>query len=395
MSNTNSTATPTSSSGKTRRSKFTQLSRTPWVPERLLHEYGGICDFDSKFRRAARILQIFWMRDHGITNAIPHDKTNTHLGSYLSPDAAEAGLNFFTPDIHLLALREMLLREEDAAIDEDRLIANSLSSMPLVFNAFGPLALDVKLAAKVFRQLLPDFVQSVEKVVFEHSPGRRDDRFLADRSAFDVAVHVKTTDGEPGLVYVEVKYSEDMTGPAARWRDRYDQALQEVRLYKDPNSPVLRSIPIEQLAREHMLSQLAVDNGVTPRAMFVGIGPRLNRRVNAAFMVYANELLPVEETDRTRVPFRHFTLESFIDAIDVAGDQTTADRLWQRYCNFQRIYDAALSVLAPRLSSEVVGSGSGIGAAAYARVRGSHGGRRQTNVAATKSANAAEATDHA
>jgi hypothetical protein len=95
------------------------------------------------------------------------------------------------------------------------------------------------------------------------------------------------------------------------------------------------------------------------------------------------------------VAFRHLTLEAFIDAVDVAGDQSTADRLWQRYCNFQRIYDAALSVLAPRASSEVVGSGSGIGAAAYARVRGSRGGRRHTNVAATESANAAEATDHA
>jgi hypothetical protein len=395
VSTTNSTATPASSSAKARRSKFTQLSRTPWVPERLLLEYGGFCEIDGRFRRCARMLQIFWMRDHGIANAIPNDERNTHLGSYLSPDAAEAGLNFLTPSIHLLALREMLLREEDAAIDEDRLVANSLSSQPLVFNAFGPLALDVKLATKVFRQLLPDFVQSVEKVAFEHSPGRRDNRFLADRSAFDVAVHVKTPDGDLGIVYIEMKYSEDMTGPAARWRDRYDQALKEVRLYKDPDSPILRSTPVEQLAREHMLSQLAVDNGVTPKAMFVGIGPRLNRRVNAAFLVYANELLRVEETDRTRVPFRHFSLEAFIDAVDVAGDQITADRLWQRYCNFQRIYDAALSVLAPKLGSEVVGSGSGIGAAAYARVRATRGGRRQTNVAATESANAAEATDHA
>jgi hypothetical protein len=358
LSNTAPTATPASSSTRTKRSKFTQLTRTPWVPERMLQEYGGMCEFDSRFRRCCRMLQIFWMRDHGITNAIPNDERNTHLGSYLSPDAAEAGLNFLTPDIHLLALREMLLREEDAAIDEDRLVANSLSSQPLVFNAFGPLALDVKLATKVFRQLLPNFVQTVEKVAFEHSPGRRDDRFLADRSAFDAAVHVKTPDGESGIVYAEMKYSEEMTGPAARWRDRYDQALKEVRLYKDPDSPILRSVPIEQLAREHMLSQLAVDNGVTPRAMFVGIGPRLNRRVNAAFMVYANELLPVDETDQSRVAFRHFNLETLIDAIDVAGDQNTADRLWQRYCNFQRIYDAALSVLAPKLSFEAIANAS-------------------------------------
>jgi hypothetical protein len=375
VSNTTSTSTPTSSNAKTRRSKFTQLSRTPWVPERLLHEYGGICEIDSRFRRAARMLQIFWMRDHGIANAIPNDERTTHLGSYLSPDAAEAGLNFLTPSIHLLALREMLLREEDAAIDEDRLVANSLSSQPLVFNAFGPLALDVKLATKVFRQLIPDFVQSVERVAFEHSPGRRDIRFLADRSAFDVAVHVKTPEGEPGIVYTELKYSEDLTSNPARWRDRYDQALNEVRLYKDPNSPILRSVPVEQLMREHMLAQLAVNNGVTPRACFVGIGPRLNRRVQAAFQVYANELLPVADTDRSRVPFLHFTLEAFIDAIDVAGDQTTADRLWQRYCNFQRIYDAALAVLAPKLRSEA--ATNAVSAATFVDA-GAGGTRRRT-----------------
>jgi hypothetical protein len=341
------------------------------------------------------MLQIFWMRDNGIPNAVADSERDTHLGSYLSADAAEAGLNFLSQEIHLLALKEfLLLREEDAAVDEDRLLANSLSSMPLVANCFGPLALDLKLATKVFRQLLPDFVHSVEKVVFEHSPGRRDNRFLADRSAFDVAVHVKTPDG-PGIVYTECKYSEDLTGPVARWRERYDQALTEVRLYKDPASLILRSAPIEQLMREHCVAQLSVDNGITPRAMFIAVGPRLNRRVAAAFTVYANELLPIDGTDRTRVPFRHFTLESFIDAIDVAGDQTTADRLWQRYCNFQRIYDAALSVLAPRLSSEVAGSGSGIGASAYARVRGTRGGRRQTSVADADSTNAAEATTHA
>jgi hypothetical protein len=335
-----------SSGASAKRQKFAQLMRTPWVPERLLQEYGAFCAIDSRFRRAARMLQILWMRDRGIPNAIDGEP-NSHLGSYLRADAAEAGQNFLTPSVHFLALREMLLREENAAIDEDRLIANSLSSMPLVFNAFGPMAIDVKLATKIFRQLIPHFAHSVESIAFEHSPGRRDDRFLADRSAFDVAVHVKTPEGDAGIVYVEVKYTEDMAGPAARWRDRYDEALKEVRLYKNPDSPILRSAPIEQLMREHALAQLAVDNGVVPRAMFIAIGPRLNRRANAAFVVYANELLPLDETDQTRVAFQHFTLEALIDAIDVAGDQTTADALWQRYCNFQRVYDAALSVLAP------------------------------------------------
>jgi hypothetical protein len=310
-----------------------------------------MCSIDSRFRRAARMLQILWMRDHGIPNAIVDNERDTHLGSYLSADAAEAGLNFLTRSAYLLALREMLLREENAAYDEDRLVANSLSSQPLVFNAFGPLALDLKLATKVFHQLLPDFVQSVEKIVFEHSPGRRDERYLADRTAFDVAVHVTTPEGEPGIIYSELKYTEDMTSGAARWRERYDEALKEVQLYKDPNSPILRSAPCEQLMREHALAQLSVNNGVTSRAMFIAIGPRLNRHVQAACVVYANELLPIDDNDRTRVAFRHFTLEAFIDAIDVAGDQETADRLWGRYCNFQRVYDAAITVLAPKMGT--------------------------------------------
>lgn len=327
--------------------KFKQLSRTPFISDAVAKHYDSQCFLDGRFRRASRLLQILWMRDNGIPNAAVEER-GSHLGSYLRADAADAGRNFISPEVHLLALRELLLREEDAAIDEDRLITNTLSSMPLVFNAFGPMSLDTKLATAVFRQLLPDFVHSVERIAFEHSPGRRDERFLADRTAFDVAVHITTPESEAGIVYAEVKYSEEMTGPVARWRERYDQALKEVRLYKDPESPILRSPPIEQLMREHMLAQLSVDQGVTPRAMFIGIAPRLNRRADAAFRVYANELLPVADDDPTRVRFHHFSLERLIDAIDVAGEREIADRLWKRYCDFQRVYDAALAVIAAK-----------------------------------------------
>lgn len=339
---------PSSSERSSRKGAPPPLLRTPFVSDTVAKHYDSHCMIDSRFRRAARLLQILWMRDQSIPNAAEEER-GAHLGSYLRADAAEDGLNFISPQVHLLALRELLLREEDAAIDEDRLITNTLSSMPLVFNAFGPLALDTKLATSVFRQLLPDFVHSVEGIAFEHSPGRRDERFLSDRSAFDAAVHVVTPEGELGIVYCEVKYSEDMAGPCARWRDRYDEALQEVGLYENHDSAMLRTPPIEQLMREHMLAQLAVDHHITPRAMFIAIGPRLNRRAQAAFRVYENELLPVDGSDPTRVRFRHFTLEAFIDAIDVAGDQETADKLWTRYCDFRRVYDAAMAVIAPKV----------------------------------------------
>ncbi|MBR1191472.1 hypothetical protein JQ558_21660 [Bradyrhizobium sp. AUGA SZCCT0160] len=276
------------------------------------------------------------------------------LHSYLSRDAARAGLNFLSPEIHAFVRRELLMREEGAAIDEDRLFGNALSSMPLVFNLFGPMALDLNLATAALRQLLPGFVHQVTGFIFEHSPGRRQERFLNDGTAFDVAIQIITPDGEQGTIFVEQKYSEDMTGPAARLRDRYDEASRAVGLFLDPDSQMLRSLALEQLWREHMLAQLAVDQGLIPRAMFIAIGPRLNRRVMAAFRVYENELIGADDQDANRVQFHAFTLESFIDALADAGAGDTARDLWGRYADFERVYHLSLGEYLENPSSHTV-----------------------------------------
>jgi hypothetical protein len=276
------------------------------------------------------------------------------LHSYLSRDAARAGRNFLSPEIHALVRRELLMREEGAAIDEDRLFGNALSSMPLTFNLFGPMALDLNLATAALRQLLPGFVHQVTGFTFEHSPGRRQERFLNDGTAFDLAIGVITSEGEDGTIFVEVKYSEDMSGPAARLRDRYDEASRSVGLFVDPDSPMLRSLALEQLWREHMLAQLTVDQGLTPRAMFITIGPRLNRRVMAAFRVYENELIDADDQDANRVAFQAFTLERFIDALAEAGADGLARDLWGRYVDFERVYRLALGEYLEKPSSHTI-----------------------------------------
>jgi len=68
------------------------------------------------------------------------------------------------------------MREEGTAIDENRLYGNALSSMPMTFNMFGPLAMDLDLATRVFKALFSDFISKVEGFQLEHSPVRR---FLA------------------------------------------------------------------------------------------------------------------------------------------------------------------------------------------------------------------------
>lgn len=326
---------------------FISVSRAPLVPEAVLKRHGAYCAIDTRFRAAARLQQAIWLKEQNIQTAADDyagRSGRSFLGSILSTSAARAGKNLLTKDVHRLALREWLLCEDDAAIDPERLFGNALSSMPLCFSLFGPMALDLTLATSVFRELLPGFVHKVEQIIFEHSPGRRNDRFLSDRTAFDLAVRVITPDGEPASIFIEVKFSESMEGPAARMRDRYNEASRQVRLYRDPDSAILRSLAIEQLWREHMLAQLAVDNGVTPRAVFMAIGPRLNRRVQAAFRVYEAELIAADQPDR--VAFAPLTLEAVIEAIAVAGASDLAQALWGRYCDFDRVYRLSMQELA-------------------------------------------------
>lgn len=320
------------------------LPRAPLVPEAVAKQLNAYCPIDSRFRRAARVLQALWLKDHGIDSGgeqvLRPAESLAEYASLLSIDAADAGKNFISPAVFHFVLKEMVMREDGAAIDEDRLLGNALSSMPLTFNVFGPVALDLPLATRVFQKLCPDFVKSVDAIAFEHSPGRRQERFLNDGTAFDVAIRVTTPDGKNGTIFVETKYSEDMSGPAARLRDRYDDVSRSVRLFKDPDSQLLRSLALEQLWRELMLSQLAVDEGITERAMFMCIAPRLNRRASAAFRVFASELAPIE--DETRVSFVFQSLEALIDAIDETGEQELAKTLWGRYCDFERVYHACL-----------------------------------------------------
>lgn len=324
------------------------LSRLPLLPPRLLKQHHCFVATDSRFRAAARLLQSLFREDAGWVigahlSIAGAKRRRIRLGSRLSATATQAGQNFIDTDVHRFVRRELVLREEGALIDEDRLFANMLSSMPLTFNLLAPLALNLPLATAVWRQLLPDFVHTVTSIGFEHSPGRGRAEFLADGTAFDAALQVITPDGEPGMVFIEVKYSEGMSGPAATPRPRYDEASRAVQLYRDPDSPALRSVALEQLWREHMLAQLAVQHGVVSRAHFVVIGPQLNRQVTAACSAYAAQLAtpPIGSTDP--VGFSALTLEATVAALATAGANVHADALQRRYLAFDRILALALA----------------------------------------------------
>jgi hypothetical protein len=228
--------------------------------------------------------------------------------------------------------------------NEDRLWANLLSSQALTLNLLAPLAIDRALATRIFRILLPGFVDQVRGIRFEHSPGRFDASYFGDGTALDAIIEISTPEtGEIGVITIEVKLTEGLTGPSATPRTRYVEAAQASGLFKDAASSTLARAGFEQLRREHVMTTLMLQHGLASRGRFILVAPQLNRRAQAVAALYRTELCDPDGTgDSATVGFSNITLETFIAAMYEAGATDLAHQLWARYCDHARVAQFAL-----------------------------------------------------
>jgi hypothetical protein len=309
----------------------------PLIPEPILRRHRVHEAYDTRFRANARLLQALWreQREMAIGTHAAADSTIRKLGSRISDTAGRSGGNFLTPEIARLAWREQAYREPGSTIDEQRLWTNLLSSHPLVFNALGPLRLDLKLATVVLHAICPDLDDATaDAVLFEHSPGRAVDDLTGDHTAWDAAIAYTRTSGAKGIVAIEMKYSESGWEPIKDLRQRYADLMSASGLFVDPTAPDLRKRPIQQLMREHVLLQAAIMRGDYAEGRFVVILPELNYPMQSACRRYAAHLaVPVEG----KAGFGTVTLEAFIDALHAAGETTHAGALYGRYCDWSLI----------------------------------------------------------
>jgi len=305
----------------------------PLIPEHVLKKHSIHQPYDTRFRSAARLLQAIWRIDKQlpIGTYVPSDGNPVRLGSRISPAAARTGANFISRDIAALAFKEVCYREIGAAIDEERLFTNLLSSMPLVFNLIGPMRLDLKLATFVAQNMIPGFGGTVTQVLFEHSPARGNPRFTQDGTAFDVVLRYTTEAERRGFIAVEIKYSESCGEPVPTMRPRYGELSRETGLFVEPDNPDLRTNPLQQFWREHCLAQAMIKNDLYDEGYFVLIAPRLNHLVQSAANCYFRQL---KEPAPGLVPFVNVTLEAVIEAMKDAGAVTEASALYRRYCDF-------------------------------------------------------------
>ncbi|MBN9458133.1 MAG: hypothetical protein J0I54_15985 [Bosea sp.] len=308
----------------------------PLLPEELLRRHHIFEPLDHRFRSAARLLQSIWRQDRELPiGSYKVGAKRKKLGSRISPAAARAGANFMLPAIAWLVRRELAYREPAAMIDEARLYGNLLSSMPMAFNVFGLLKLDLAFASRVLAELFPDLSGAkVHAVLFEHSPGRGDPALTGDHSAFDVFLHYETPAGRKGFIAIETKYTESCQEPVPAIRPRYNDLADVSGLFVEPQKPALRTNPYQQLFREHLLAQAMLMRADFDEGRFVVIAPRLNTLVATAVASYQAELKPAGED---QVGFASITLEDTIVALAMAGEEEYAARLYRRYADFSLV----------------------------------------------------------
>jgi len=81
-----------------------------------------------------------------------------------------------------------------------------------------------------------------------------------------------------------------MREPVSELRPRYDELSEASGLYVDPGAAALRTSPLQQFWREHLLAQSMIDNGLYNEGYFVTIAPTLNYHVQEAAEMYRMHL---------------------------------------------------------------------------------------------------------
>lgn len=311
------------------------IDRVPLIPEAARRRHRVFVPTDHRFKAAARFLQALWREDHGLTIGMHVDRREPHrprrLGSRLSTAAGALGANFLHPDIIPVVTRALAYREPGAAYDVDRLRTNLLSSQPLAFNLFGLLARDPQLAARFVAELFPGTLTTVHDILFEHSPGRGEARFTADRTAYDVVLRGRDATGARALLCVEIKYSEAGHEPAPPHPRHAEIARTTSRLFVDPDDPALTGPACQQLYRQHCLASALLTAGLADTATLAFIAPTHNQFAHAAAATYTRQLT---DPQAGPIPFVPLTLEHAFAALATAGLPDHARALHRRYTDW-------------------------------------------------------------
>ena len=289
----------------------------------------------TAFKQRARLHQARWREAHGLRIgsqpiAPGAGEPSRPIGSRIAwPEAEQSHANLVSPGAVAAALDRLANPQPHQTLNTQRLWADLLSSMPMCFNIFGPLADDLDLARQVIPAWFGDLPGEVVAVHLEWSPGRRDPDYLNNRTAFDAAVELDLGDGTRGILGIETKYHEHAKAedpPNAKTRlPRYRQVTERSGVFVDGAIDAIVGEPLQQVWLDHLLAlaMLQHPSGTWQWARFVVVHPGANPSFAETAGAYTAHLTATDT-------FATATVESLLDARGPLPDDLAAP-LRERY----------------------------------------------------------------
>lgn len=239
----------------------------------------------------------------------PQPGSVSPYGNMLTAEDGAAGRNFLNSEIQAVAEARIA---QGGTVEPFRCRHNMLSSQPMCFNLFGPLARRPDLAAAFVSSVTGRTVEiEAAGVRIEDSPGHLD-----DRTGLDASIRYMTSDGERGVLGIETKLSEQFSAK--------EYALDSKPAYRryseGPGSPFaadrlddLTDARWNQLWRNQMVCEAIKDDEQRDHAEQVVVFP--DDMVDTAGLVdqYASLL-------SRRDAVRAMTLSAVLDVLGGAGD---------------------------------------------------------------------------
>ena len=204
---------------------------------------------DTLHRAQYRLLQSWW-REHELA-VPPGHNGRQYVGSLVSHEAAQRGVNFLTPQVRAYVEdRVPHVIAADGTVDLDRLGRNLLSSQPLCFNVFGQLQAQPAEAARLLSQVFGTPMDEVLGIHVEWAPPRAE--HLGDRTAFDAFVDYRVH-GSRQFLGIEVKYTETFSATAYD-RPEYRRVTADSGAFREGAADRLLAPATNQLWRQTLLT---------------------------------------------------------------------------------------------------------------------------------------------
>ena len=286
----------------------------------------------TDFASNARLLQSIWRAENGFE----FEK----YGNFLKLDfAKETGANFLTNGIFEIVKLEVKNKHIDRkVIQEPRIWNNLLSSQPLAFNLFGELKINKELTTTIFKKLYPERnLKRVTAIEFEYSPGRKNQKYTGDSSAFDVFIEYETVKDKKGFFGIEVKYAEDLNDEPSTHKNTYETISSASGIFEMTNINRLKEKPIQQIWRDHILTlSLFVTNNDYEIGDFIYLYPSENLNCKSGIEKYKSTFKESIENY-----FKPLTIEKLVETIKIHCSDKWIIDFENRYLKFEKIENAS------------------------------------------------------